>query len=244
MDHKPTVLIIGASGDIGKAICQKYLNQGFTVLAHCFSQTDALKSMSGSLFVFQADLSLPEDVKRLFAQIKTTCCKNHINLPGIFVHAAGVSHFGLLQDMDESQWDYIMNVNLRSAFLCAKALIPWMLGEEEANMVFVSSFWGELGASCEVCYSASKGGLDAFVKALAKELAPSKIRVNAVSPGAIDTKMNERLDEQEKDDLCRTIGMERMGTPQEVAEAVYYLSSPGASYISGSILRLDGAYHG
>ncbi len=235
------VLITGASGGIGLAAVRRFLREGFTVFAQYHRNADGLAELSeaypGQLIALQADLSEPAEVRTLFDKIRSL-------VPGldVLVNNAGVAYFGLLQYMSVEEWDALFNLNLRAAFLCVREALPAMIAAHAGVILNVSSMWGERGASCEVAYSASKGGLNAFTKALAKEVGPSGIRVNALSCGVIDTRMNARLNEEERRELAECIGLNRFGTPEEAAEAIYWLCSGQASYVSGSILDIDGCF--
>ena len=157
----------------------------------------------------------------------------------VLVNNAGISYVGLLQDMSSENWDRIVRTNLTSVFNCCKLAIPMMLAGGGGKIINISSVWGVAGASCEVAYSATKGGINAFTKALAKELAPSNIQVNAVACGAIDTEMNQWLEEDELLRLVDEIPAGRLGRAEEVADFVYHLGYKG-SYLTGQIIRLDG----
>ena len=156
----------------------------------------------------------------------------------VLVNNAGISSFGLIQDTPLSQWEAIFRVNMTGAFLCTRAAIPKFLKRGEGCIVNISSMWGETGASCEAAYSASKAALLGFTKAAAKELGPSGIRVNAVTCGMIDTKMNEVLSAEDRLEFIRNLPIPREGTAYEVAEAVLFLSKN--KYITGEILRING----
>ena len=159
----------------------------------------------------------------------------------ILVHNAGRSHIGLLQDMSPEEWQELLATNLSSAFYLSKLTIPTMLQQGYGKILFISSVWGLTGASMEVAYSASKGGLNTFTKALAKELAPSNIQVNAIDCGAIDTSMNDFLTKEETAALLEEIPTGRMGTPEEVAELSLLLCEKN-NYLTGQIVSLDGGW--
>ncbi len=142
--------------------------------------------------------------------------------------------------MTKDEWDAMLHTNLSSLFHTSKFAIPMMLKNHQGSIINISSIWGNDGASCEVAYSASKGGVNSFTKALAKELAPSGIRVNAIACGVIDTDMNNTLSAHEKDTLISEIGLGRLGYPREIADCVVFLASKKASYITGQILTVDG----
>ena len=233
-----TVLVTGASRGIGHAVASAFLDQNDMVFVCCHSSLESMKDLTqrGAL-PFLADVSKEEEVKALFDFIyqKTT----HLD---VLVNNAGISIVGLIQDLSVSDFDRLMAVNLRSAFLCCKAAIPCMIHQKKGCIINISSMWGDKGASCEAAYSASKGGLNGLTRALAKELAPSGIRVNAIACGAIDTEMNSFLSAQERADLEESIGMGRFGKPSEVADLVLYLSSDKSSYLTGDVITLDGSF--
>lgn len=159
----------------------------------------------------------------------------------ILINNAGICHSGLLSDMTDTDWDRVIGTNLSSVFYCSKKAIPYMVSKKSGSIVNVSSVWGLYGASCEVAYSASKGGMNAFTKALAKELAPSGIAVNALALGVIDTDMNRHLSDEDKKALVDQIPADRLGTPEEVADAVYHLSKM-PTYLTGQIISMDGGW--
>jgi 3-oxoacyl-[acyl-carrier protein] reductase len=157
------------------------------------------------------------------------------------VNNAGISHIGLLSDMTADEWNTLIQTNLTSVFNCCKQVIPGMVARQSGSILNISSVWGVCGASCEVAYSASKGGINAFTKALAKELAPSRITVNAIACGAIDTRMNHFLSEEERTQLIEEIPACRMGTPEEVARLALELSG-AHPYLTGQVITLDGGW--
>lgn len=159
----------------------------------------------------------------------------------VLVNNAGVSYIGLLQDMSVQDWDRVIHTNLSSVFNCCKLAIPGMVSRKQGKIINISSVWGNVGASCEVAYSATKGAVNAFTKALAKELAPSGIQVNAVACGAIDTEMNQWMDESEFITLVEEIPAGRLGKAEEVADLVYHLGYKNA-YLTGQVIGLDGGW--
>ncbi len=233
-------LITGASGGIGRALTEAFLREGMTVFAQYSAHGEELSARAAEeprLLPLRADLLDSASVEAMFAEIarKTAALD-------VLVNNAGLAWFGLLQDMTEEDWDRVLGVNLKGAFLCSKAALPGMIGRGKGVILNVSSMWGERGASCEVAYSASKGGLNAFTKALAREVGPAGIRVNALACGVIDTPMNGRLNEEEREALAEEIGLGRFGSPEEAAEAALWLCSDRSSYVSGSIVDLDGCF--
>ena len=159
----------------------------------------------------------------------------------ILINNAGIAHIGLLCDMTDDEWNRILQTNLSSVFYCSRAAIPHMVSQKSGKILNISSIWGSVGASCEAAYSATKSGVNGLTKALAKELAPSNIQVNAIACGAIDTVMNGQLDEEERRELEAEIPAGRFGTCEEVAELVYDLTAKH-NYLTGQIIGLDGGW--
>ena len=158
----------------------------------------------------------------------------------ILVNNAGISHIGLFTDMTPEQWQHVLNVNLGSVLNCTHLAVPAMVHNKTGVILNISSMWGEAGASCEAVYSASKGGINAFTKAMAKELGPSGIRVNAIACGVIDTEMNACFSEEERAELADEIALMRFGKPEEVGRFALTLASESASFLTGQIITLDG----
>lgn len=239
-NHK-TALITGASRGIGAAAAQQFAMAGFDLILTCSSSMDDLKNLSGGLekkygvrcLPVQADMGRETDVVRLFEQIKEL---------DVLVNNAGVAHMGLLTDMTSEEWHRVMSVNLDSCFYTCRAAIPLMLRKHSGKIVNVSSVWGTRGASMEVAYSASKGGMNAFTKALAKELAPSNIQVNAVSCGVIDTAMNGCLSPEDIRALKDEIPSDRLGRPEEAARLIFQTSN-APEYMTGQIITIDGGWY-
>ena len=239
------VLITGATGDIGIAIVKAFAEKGYNIALHTFSKPGeaedyvyALEEAFGVKAVYvQADISKENEVKAMFETLE----KNFGKID-VLVNNAGISFVSMLCDTTTEDWDRVMDINLKGAFLCSRSAMTNMVHNKWGRIINVSSVWGNAGASCEVAYSASKAGLVGFTKALAKELAPSGITVNAVSPGLIDTKMNSHLSGDDIKELCDEIPVGRMGTPKEVANVVLFLASEGASYITAQNITVDGGW--
>lgn len=234
------VLITGASRGIGRATAIEFARSGYNLTLVCINNIDSLSVLAQELAstysisceAFQADISNPDAVRELFKKITP---------PDILVNNAGISYVGLLTDMTDEDWHHTMSTNLDSAFYLCRAAIPHMLSEFSGKIINVSSVWGECGASMEVAYSASKGGLDAFTKALAKELAPSGISVNAVACGLIDTEMNSHLSDEDLADVIADIPADRIGKPQEIASVIVSLAA-STNYLTGQIIKVDGGW--
>lgn len=236
----PIALITGASRGIGAATARVFAQAGYELILTCnksFSELQALASTLESEYKvpchpFQADMGNFEQVKELFS---------HIDRLDVLINNAGISYVGLLSDMEIEDWQQIMAVNLNSCFYTCKCAIPLMLKRHEGRIINISSVWGNVGASMEVAYSASKGGLNSFTRALAKELAPSNIQVNAIACGIIDTAMNACFSANELQALREDIPADRIGAPEEVARLVLQ-TAQAPSYMTGQIITIDGGW--
>lgn len=240
---RKTVLVTGASRGIGKAVAVKFAKKGYNVVINCVRRETELQQAQKEIESYQVsciahvgDMGDPAVCDTLFSMIR----KQFGNLD-VLVNNAGVSYIGLLQEMSSSDWERILHTNLTSVFNCCKLAIPMMLEQKQGKIINISSVWGNTGASCEVAYSATKGGINAFTKALAKELAPSNIQVNAVACGAIDIEMNQWMDEDELIHLVDEIPTGRLGNAEEVADLVFHLGYKNA-YLTGQIIGLDGGW--
>lgn len=239
------VCITGASRGIGYETALSFASKGYDLMLLCKTNYSKLQELEQHIrctykrqcYLFQADISNINSLQDNFFSFME---ENQL-YPDILIHNAGISYVGLLQDMSFETWHQMIDTNLSSAFYLCKFFIPHFLQKNSGKILFVSSVWGNCGASCEAAYSASKGGLNSFTKALAKELAPSNIQVNAVAFGAIDTQMNNHLSSAEKDTLCEEIPMGRMGTPQEAGDFIYQLAHSPA-YLTGQIITMDGGW--
>lgn len=232
--------ITGASRGIGRAIATKLAGEGYHLYLNCLKNKDSLYTLKSELEskyhisceCFVGDISNPEFVKDCFNQITSL---------SVLINNAGIAHIGLLQDMSIDEWQRIISTNLSASFYTSRQAIPLMLKAGKGNIINISSVWGEVGASMEVAYSAAKGGLNSFTKALAKELAPSNIQVNAISCGVIDTEMNHCFSTEDLDALCSEIPADRFGNPSEVADMVSFtINAP--TYMTGQIITLDGGW--
>lgn len=237
-----TALVTGATGAIGSKICQMLANRGYFIYIHYNTNADAAMKLQEELetrykaksAIISADLSLPEGPENLSKQITGSI--------DILIYNCGAQHYGLLTDFSDRSINETMQLHLLSAISVTRSVIPEMVRNKAGKVIMISSVWGEVGAACETVYSAAKGGLNAFVKALSKELAPSCIQVNSVSPGVIATPMLDQFSEIEKAELASDIPAGRFGEPDEVAHAVEFLISDKADYISGHILSINGSW--
>lgn len=188
------------------------------------------------------DVADPQTSEALVAAAKALAARFHLETPvSVLVNNAGISRIGLLQDCSEAEWESLLGINLGGVFHTSRAFLPLMIHAKAGHIVNISSVWGVVGASCEAIYSASKGGVNALTQALAKEVAPSGIAVNAIACGAIDTEMNAQLSPEERAALLEEIPAGRMGTPQEVAELCLTLAET-TPYLTGQVIRLDGGW--
>ncbi len=237
------VLVTGASRGIGKACALAFARLGYHVFINSRSSSDALENvqnmicdLGGTCTRILADISSSSEVSRVFKVIASEC-----EGLDVLVNNAGISYIGLLTDMTDDDWDSIIGTNLSSAFYCSRAAIPHMVSVKSGKIINISSMWGTTGASCEVAYSASKSGVNGLTKALAKELAPSNIQVNAIACGVIDTEMNSVFSKEERQALEEEVPSGRFGLPEEVADLVIDLAE-NHSYMTGQIIGLDGGF--
>ena len=236
-----TVIVTGASGDIGRAICKAYFKEGYAVAAVYNSGMESALSLKNELLsldcgrieIFKCDLKSEEDIISLIAKVKET-----FSSIDSLVNNAGISKIHLFDTVSLTEWEEIIKINLTAPFILSRECLKEMIWKKSGNIINISSMWGQVGASCEVAYSASKGGLIAMTKALAKEVGPSGIKVNCVAPGLIDTKMNSHLTEEELNDVIDEIPLGIMGKPEDVAETCIYLEK--ARFITGQIIGVNG----
>lgn len=235
---KKKVLVVGGSRGIGAETVREFTTHGAMVAFfynNSHSESVQLSKETGALNV-KCNIASPKSVMAAMNVVKA-----YFGAPiDVLVCNAGICDSNLVTDIGVERWDEIINVNLNGAYYCIDKVLPGMISQKSGNIVLVSSMWGEVGASCEVAYSASKAGIIGLTKALAKEVGPSGIRVNCVSPGFIDTDMNRnvtpevRAEYEEETPLCR------IGTPQEVAKAIFFLSSEKSSFITGQVIGVNG----
>lgn len=235
-------LVTGASRGIGKAIALELSSEGATViinyskddngaeltLAEIIANGGYGKLLKGNISSFETSKKIINEVIVNFGKID------------ILVNNAGISKIGLFMDSSKEDMDDIIGTNMIGAMYLSKHALPHMINKGTGNIVNISSMWGEVGASCEVLYSVSKGGLNLFTKSLAKEVAPMGIRVNAVAPGVIETEMNGFLDADDRAELEDEIPMGRFGDAKEIGKAVVFLCNDSCKYLTGQIIRIDG----
>lgn len=238
-----TIIITGSSRGIGYATAKLFGSHGWQVVINACHDINALKNAeknlkeSGiSVLAIPGDIGVPD-----FWQDLSTKTRKKFGSIDCVINNAAISYVGLLTDMEYQEWQTVINTNLNSLFYCSKAILPHMISKKSGRIINITSVWGEVGASCEIAYSAAKGGVIAFTKALAKELAPSHIAVNALSLGMFDTEMNAYFSKEEKDAIVEEIPADRMGTPKEAAEMLYMIAN-APEYMTGQVIRMDGAW--
>ena len=239
MEHK-TAIITGASRGIGRAIACAFASAGYDLFLTCLRSEESLKQLCRDLsercgvraVPFCGDMGDFAAVQSLFSGIRRL---------DVLVNNAGISHIGLLSDMSPEEWRRVMATNLDSCFYTCKLAVPLMVHEKRGKILNISSVWGSAGASMEAAYSASKGAVNSLTKALAKELAPSNIQVNAIACGVIDTDMNRCFSEEEMRALIEEIPADRLGSAEEVAALALQLAG-SPSYLTGQIIALDGGF--
>ena len=236
------VLITGASKGIGRAVAIEFAKNKYNIIGCAKSDFDGLEETKQFVINKGVDCytSLCDVTKEETVRDFIFYSTKKLGQIDILINNAGIAYIGLLQDMSITDWHNILDTNLTSAFLMSKYIIPGMLKKQSGHIINISSVWGNSGASTEVAYSASKGGLNSFTKALAKELAPSNILVNAISPGFIDTDMNKVFEKDELDTIFEEIPLGRAGQPSEVANLVYKIAT--SNYITGQIITVDGGW--
>lgn len=240
---KKTAIVTGASRGIGRACAMELAKHFDCIVINSSTHREALQQTKADIegsgtecLAYTGDIGDYNFTASMIEDVRNKC-------PAIdlLVNNAGISYVGLLTDMTIQDWNRLVNTNLTSVFNCCRQIVPHMVSQKSGHIINISSMWGLSGASCEVAYSATKGGVNAFTKALAKELAPSGIRVNALACGAIATQMNNCFTEEELTQFCEEIPTCRLGQPEEIAQMVWLLyNSP--SYLTGEIIKIDGGY--
>ncbi len=242
MDRK-TVVITGASRGIGKAVALAFASDSYNVVINCVNNSEKLNEVKDIIIskgaeceAFVGDISDYNVACEMFDIVNS-----RFGGADILINNAGISIVGLFQDMTRAEWDRIMNVNVGSVYNCCHFAVPNMIHNHCGKIINISSVWGVCGASCEVAYSATKGAINSFTKALAKELAPSNIQVNAIACGAINTDMNAFLSEEDMSNLIDEIPAQRLGTGEDVAKLILDLTCRN-DYLTGQVIQLDGGW--
>lgn len=240
-----TALVTGASRGIGSAVAVALAQMGYAVVINYMKSKDRAEKLAEVItnsykvpaLAVQCDVSDSEQVAKMFSTIK-----KELGGVDVLVNNAGVSSQKMLTDISVGEWKRTIGVNLDGAFYCSKEALPYMVSKKQGSIINISSMWGQVGASCEVHYSTAKAGLIGFTKALAKEVALSNIRVNAVAPGVVMTDMMGSFDDETIALLKEETPLQKLGTPKNIADAVAFLASDKAEFITGQILGVNGGF--
>ena len=238
------VLITGASRGIGRSTAILFAQNGYHVFLNSNKSVEELKQVQEEIekhhpkavTLVPGNVVNPSDVRSIVGEIYSHC-----DSLDVLINNAGIAHIGLLMDLTDEEWQQIIDTNLSSVFYCCREAVPKMVSKKSGRIINISSMWGTVGASCEAAYSASKSGIHGLTRALAKELAPSGISVNAIACGVIDTVMNAQLDEAERQSLAEEIPAGRFCSPEEIAEVIWQTVNTPA-YMTGQIIGVDGGY--
>lgn len=236
--RKKRVVITGGSRGIGAEAVRRFAARGAAVAflyKNSYDAAVALSKETGALNI-RCDVSDPEQARQAMA----AAAEYFGGVCDVLICNAGLADVGLVTDLSTERWNEIINTNLNAAHYCAAPVLPDMISRQSGSIIIVSSGWGQVGASCEVAYSAAKAGLIGYTKALAKELGPSGIRVNCIAPGLIDTQMNESIDDFTLDEIVEGTPLCRMGRPADVVNAMEFLASDQSSFITGQVLGVNG----
>lgn len=244
MSDRKTVLITGASRGIGAETARIFAEKGYAVGVNYRNSKEKAESLAQELRglgvpvkLYPADVSCRDQVDRMVEDFL-----GDFGRMDVLVCNAGIARQELFTDVTESVWREMLGVNLDGVFHCCQAALPDMIRRKAGKIITLSSMWGQVGASCEVAYSAAKAGVIGLTKALAKEVGPSGVTVNCVAPGVIETEMNGLLSQETKDALAEETPLERMGTPRDVAEAIWFLASEAGSFFTGQVLAPNGGF--
>ncbi|MBC2089375.1 SDR family oxidoreductase [Listeria welshimeri] len=232
--------VTGASGEIGQAICIALAKAGWNLYLHYYQNRQAVEDIVPQLQAENIDVILIQADFDDFSSLKEI--EKQVFQVDAFIHAAGHSHYALFQDTTDLDMTKLWNVHMYMPMRLIQIFIPKLMKSQQGRIVFISSIWGEIGASMEVVYSTVKGAQIAFCKALSQEVGLSGITVNAVTPGVVKTKMMDQFSLEEKEIIRQEIPLKRFAKPEEIAETVEFLTSKKASYITGEVLRLNGGW--
>ncbi len=230
-----TVLITGASGGIGQATALAFWQKGCKVVLHYHTHGDTSKALC-----YDMNKTRPQSAIALPADALFDTVEKKLGTVDVLINNAGIAQQKLFTDLSDDDWNRMFDINVKGMFYCCQRAAPAMIRQKRGKIINVSSMWGQVGASCEVHYSAAKGAVIAFTKALAEELGPSGIQVNCVAPGVIDTPMNGHLSPDAIESLKEEAPLGTIGTPQDVAESILFLGSPASDFITGQILAPNG----
>ncbi|NLP48569.1 MAG: 3-oxoacyl-ACP reductase FabG [Clostridiales bacterium] len=241
---RKTALITGAAGGIGSAAARALAREGYNLLLNYRNSRQAALNLQADLrregcdaITFRADVADADRVAEMFAKVQ-----EHFGGLDLLINNAGISQQKLFTDITQTDYNCMFDSHVRGCFNCCQAALPSMINKKSGKIINISSVWGIEGASCEVHYSAAKAAIIGMTKALAKEVGPSKIQVNCIAPGVIDTGMNKDFSTQEIDDLVDSTPLGRMGSPDDIAELILFLASSKADFITGQVIGVDGGF--
>lgn len=239
-----SALVTGASRGIGRAIAAVLAREGWPVCVNYLERRDAAESLVRELRArgFSAMAAQADVADREAVDACVRAASKELGPVELLVNSAGISHQGLFQDTDDAAWDRLLAVNLTGPRNVIRAVLPHMLSEKRGIIVNISSIWGLRGGSCEAAYACTKAGIIGLTRSLALELAPSGIRVNCVAPGCVETDMVRALGPETRAMLIDETPLGRLGTPEDIAEAVAFLASERAAFITGQVLTADGGF--
>ncbi len=243
MNKGRVALVTGGAKGIGAAICRALARDGYSVAVNFNSSEKSAKELLEELSlitdaqIFKADVSSSKEVSAMFSQIES-----RFGGVDVLVNNAGIAEQVLFTDITDSQWQKMIGVNLTGTFNCCRRALPYMINEKSGSIINIASMWGEVGASMEVHYSASKAGVIGLTKALAKEVGLSGVRVNAVSPGVVMTDMMSSFGDDVKDSLREETPLNKLGSAEDIAEAVAFLACDKSSFITGQVISVNGGY--
>lgn len=237
-----TVIITGASRGIGASTAKRFAKEGWNVVINYLnSKADAnnivneLLSQKSNAFAFKADVTSREEVDSMVLETI-----RQFGTVDSLINNAGIAQQKLFTDISQKEWDHMFDINVKGIYNCCQAVLPSMIHNKSGSIVNISSMWGVTGSSCEVHYSASKAAVIGLTKSLAKELAPSRIRVNCVSPGVIETQMNSNLSRDVLEELKQDTPLGIIGNPEDIANCIWFLSSNESLFITGENINANG----
>lgn len=244
MSERRNVLITGASRGIGAAAARLFAQKGWGVGIGCHTARDRAQELAQQLRqlgvpvqVYPCDVARQEEVQAMMAAFL-----RDFGTLDVLVCNAGIARQELFTDITQASWREMLGVNLDGVFYCCQAALPGMIHRKQGKIITLSSMWGQVGGSCEVAYSAAKAGVIGLTKALAQEVGPSGITVNCVAPGVIETEMNSQLSPQTKAELAEETPLQRLGTPEDVAQTIWFLASPAGDFFTGQVLAPNGGW--
>lgn len=242
MKYRKVAVVTGGASGIGEATVRALCKDGMSVVINYNSSEAKAEALASELsfkgsdiMTFKANVADSLEVNEMFEKVS-----KDFGMPDVLVCNSGIAQQKLFTDITDDDWNTMLGVNLTGVFNCCRAVLPYMIMEKYGRIINISSMWGQIGASCEVHYSAAKAGVIGLTKALAQEVAPSGITVNCIAPGAVETKMMASFSQDDINALCEEIPLMRLGKAEEIAAAVSFFASEKAGYITGQILGVNG----